>query len=159
RGRAPPPAGPRPPPRRGPRAARAWRARPRSSYAVIGAGQVGHGPPTRRCVLCLRRQSCPAAHAFPATDTGGVWFVRTARCVPSCPLPAAHDLKREIVIGGGRWSRCPLGAVLGGPELDRDVLVTLTLPALHRVGPRVHPEALAADRAASPQVRVLLAVA
>src|SRR5262249_57477581 len=37
-------------------------------------------------------------------------------------------------------------------------VVVAPASACHRVGPRAHPAALAADRAALPQVRVLLAV-
>ena len=59
-------------------------------------------------------------------------------------------LEGDVIIAGRGLA--PL-SLLGGPKLDRDVLLALMLPALHRVGPRVHPEVSAADRAAPPQVR------
>src|SRR5262249_12194550 len=116
--------------------------------------------PARSSVPCSACVIGPAQrHVRSGQRTQGAHGLSAPRSVPSCPLPAAHTLKGQVVRVGDRWPRCPLAVILGGAKLDREIARALTLPALHRVGPRVHPEALAADRAAPPQVRVLLAVA
>src|SRR5262249_4609210 len=66
-------------------------------------------------------------------------------------------LEGNVVIAFG--CRLAPASVLGGPELDREVLLALTLPALHRVRPGRKPIAPPVDGAGPLQVRVLLAVA
>src|SRR5262245_41207594 len=113
-------------------------------------------PPDRRSPALPASPVLSSSTLVPGNGHGGAYGLSAPRSVPSCPLPAALALKRQVVRVGDRWLRRPLASVLGGLKLDRDIFVALTVSALHGVRPPVDPKTQAADRAAPAQVRVLL---